>query len=166
MIMKKFTKFLFIAMFIGGIFSTSAFAQDGEEITDNDLWKYALLQEVVEQMKKDISVELNSLIKSQEGMTGKRYKELASTKGDEAKLAEIEAQDWEVKFLEMTNQLKDDRTAAIKTVNQELATKMVGDNGKTYKAIKSALKSDDALKTKYSEIVSAIRMENIEKADD
>lgn len=166
MIMKKFTKFLFIAMFIGGVASTNAFAQDAEEITDGDLWRYALLQEVVEQMKKDISVELNTRIKAQEGMTGKRYKELASTKGDAAKLTEIDAQDWEIQFLEMTNKLKEDRTAAIKDVNQELATKMVGNNGKTYKAVKSALKSDEALNAKYTEIVSAIRMENVEKADD
>ena len=49
---------------------------------------------------------------------------------------------------------------AIKTVNQELATKMVGNKGKVYKAIKSSLKEDADLKARYDQIVASIRMEN------
>lgn len=135
--------------------SFSAMAQD--EISDEALMKYAMMQEVVNYMKKDISVEINNMIKAQEGMTGQRYQELSKTKGDEAKLAALEAQDWEVKFLEQTNKFKEERIAAIKVVNTELATKMVGDKGKTYKAIKAGIKEDEALKARYEAIVAGLK---------
>ena len=129
-------------------------AQD--EITDLDLRKYAILSQSIEYMKKDISIELNKMIKAQEGMTGTRYKELAATKGDETKLAAIEAKDYEKQFIDITNKLKDDRTTAIKGVNSDLATKMVGNRGKIYKKIKADLKTDEALKSRYELILSQV----------
>ena len=146
------------------LISMVSFAQESEEITDQQLWKYALLQEVVDVMKKDISIEINKMIKNQEGMSGKRYKELATTKGDADKLAAIEAKEWEVKFLDLVVKLKNDRTDAIKTVNSLIATKMVGNRGKVYKAIKGQLKEDDALKGRYDAIVAGMKAEQV-KAD-
>jgi len=152
----KFNNKLGGLLVIGLLFSSSIIAQDNE-ITSKDLRKYALLNEVITLMKKDISVEVNGMIKSQDGMTGQRYKELAGTKGDEAKLAEIEAKDYEIKFLELVTDLKNKRTDAIKMVNQELATKMVGNRGKTYKSIKAELKSNAELKAQYDEIVASLQ---------
>ena len=137
------------------VVSLPAIAQD--EITDADLTKYALMQEVITYMKKDISVEINAMIKAQEGMTGQRYQELSKTKGDADKLASVNAEEWEIKFLEQTNSFKEERIEAIKTVNTELATKMVGDKGKTYKAIKDALSNDADVKARYDAIVSAMK---------
>jgi len=150
---------LWAMVILGLMLSAPAMAQD-EEITDSDLHKYALLSEVIDLMKKDISIELNGMIKNQEGMTGTRYKELAATKGDEAKLAEIEAKEFEIQFIGLFDDLKSKRTVAIKTVNQELATKMVGNKGKTYKAIKAALKENADLKARYDQVLASIRMEN------
>lgn len=144
---------------LGLMLAKPAIAQD-DQFTDKDLRKYALMSEVIDLMKKDISIELNAMIKSQEGMTGARYKELAATKGDKAKLAEVGAKEFEIQFIGLVDDLKAKRTAAIKTVNQELATKMVGDKGKTYKAIKAALKEDSDLKSRYDQILASIRMEN------
>lgn len=131
-------------------------AQDSE-IGQAELRKYALLSEVIDLMKKDLSAEVNKMIKSQDGMTGQRYKELAATKGDEAKLTEIGAKDYEVKFLGLITDLKGERTKAIKLVNQELATKMIGNRGKTYKAIKSELAANADLKAQYDEILISIK---------
>ena len=140
------------------LLSFSAMAQD--EITDNELMRYAMMQEVVNYMKKDISVEINSMIKSQEGMTGKRYQELSKTKGDEQKLADLEAKEWELKFLEQTDKFKADRIAAIKSVNSDLATKMVGNKGKTYKSIKEGLKEDESLKARYDVILASFKQQD------
>ena len=107
-------------------------------------------------MKKDISAELNKMIKAQDGMTGQRYKELAATKGDETKLAAIEAKDYEKQFLQLTTKMKAERIESIKSVNSELATKMVGSKGKTYKKIKADLKTDEALKVRYDAILSEV----------
>ena len=139
-----------ICVFVGNL----AMAQ--EEITDNDLRKYAILSQSINLMKKDISIELNKMIKAQEGMTGKRYKELAATKGDEAKLAAIDAKDFENQFMDIVNKLMDERKASIKQVNSDLATKMVGNKGKTYKKIKAELKEDEALSTRYEVILSEV----------
>lgn len=156
MIMRFKNVFLFLlAMTV----SFAGFAQD-EEITDEQLRKYALLQEVVDLMKKEISVELNNMIKAQEGMTGARYKELAGTGGDDAKMAAIEAKDFEKQFYQLTEEMKNERIEAIKTVNQELATKMLGDRGKVYKRIADALKSDDGVKTRYEAIAAGLNPES------
>jgi len=114
-----------------------AFAQD-QEITDEHVWKYALMTEVIDQMKSEISASINDLIKKQEGMTGQRYLELS--KGAEP------ANDFEAKFLENVNKVKADRVAAIKSVNSDLATKMLG-GAAIYKAVKEAVKGD--MKEKY-----------------
>ncbi len=140
------------------LMSFTAMAQD--EITDKDLMRYAMMQEVINYMKKDISIEINGMIKAQEGMTGRRYQELSKTKGDEAKLAELEALEWEIKFLEQTDKFKNDRIDAIKSVNTDLATKMVGNKGKTYKAIKAGLKEDESLKVRYEAILATLKQQD------
>lgn len=152
--LKQWTLGLFAVLI-----SNAAFSQS--EITDQDLYRYALMQEVVTLMKKDVSTEVNKMIKNQEGMTGQRYKELAATKGDADKLAAAEAQDWEIQFLGLVDKLKADRSEAIKTVNTALATKMVGDKGKVYKAIKEQISADEALASRYNTI-----KESLAKTDD
>ncbi len=151
--MKKLKALFFALVLMTG----SVYAQEDGGITDEELWKYALMTEVIEQMKKDINTAINEMIKNQEGIDGKRYLELAKTKGDAAKLAEIEATDFEKEFLQLVEDEKEKRIDAIKTVNQELATKMVGDQGRTYKAIKEALDSDAELKSKYEALQNQIR---------
>jgi len=141
---------------MGLIVSLNAVAQD-DEITNDQLRRYALLQEVIDIMKKEISVELNDMIKAQDGMTGARYKELASTKGDEGKMAEIDAKDFEKQFYQLTEDMKNERIEAIKVVNQELATKMLGERGKVYKRISDALDSDADVKTRYDAIVAELK---------
>lgn len=119
------------------LFSNLAKAQ---EVTNEQVWKYALMTEVIDQMKGELSKAVNDAIKAQEGMTGQRYKELAG--GD------TPANDFESKFLANINKIKDRRTKAIKTVNSNLATKMLR-NADTYKAVKAAVKGD--FKAKYDE---------------
>ena len=150
-------KRVIVGMMMVALFTVST-SVNAQEITDDQLKKYALLEQVIDFMKKDISVEVNKLIKAQEGMTGARYVELAKTKGDEAKLAELGAKDYEISFLKLVDDLKAERTESIKMVNQELATKMLGENGKVYKRIKAQLKEDADLKAKYEEIKSSVSL--------
>ena len=150
----KLFKNLLLAVIVS-LVGNVALAQD-EEISDTDLRKYAILTQTIDYMKKDISIELNKMIKAQEGMTGQRYKELAATKGDEAKLAAIEAKDFEKQFLGLVTDMMNERKEVIKQVNSELATKMVGDKGKLYKKIKAELKANEELKARYDAILSQV----------
>ncbi|MEM9325936.1 MAG: hypothetical protein AAGA85_09780 [Bacteroidota bacterium] len=120
------------------ILATCTVAKAQEPVTEEQVWKYALMTAVIDEMKADISASINDLIKKQEGMTGQRYLELS--KGAEP------ANEFESKFLENVNKLKDDRVAAIKSVNSDLATKMLG-GAAVYKAVKAAVKAD--MKEKY-----------------
>ena len=156
--MKTIKRAVLATLFLGLMLANSAMAQD--EITDEQLRKYAVMQEVIDLMKKDISTEINAMIKAQDGINGKRYVEISKTKGDEARLAELNATDLEIKFLQLTNDLKNGRTEAIKTVNTALAIKMLGEKGKVYKRIKGALASDEAVKARYDAIVAVIKMKD------
>lgn len=118
-----------------------------QEVTDEHVWKYALMTEVVDQMKADLSKAVNATIKKQEGMNGTRYKELA---GGAA------ANDFETKFMANIKKLKDSRVAAIKSVNSDLATKMLG-SASIYKAVKEAVKTEK--KDKYEEYRTQIGFE-------
>lgn len=104
-----------------------------QEVNDEALWKYALMTEVIDQMKADLSASVNDLIKKQEGMTGQRYKELAGGAAPD--------NDFEKQFLDNINKLKESRTDAIKSVNSDLATKMLG-GAAMYKAVKAAAEGD------------------------
>lgn len=141
-------RFLFAIMILLG-FGSIAQAQD-EQVTDENLRRYALLMETVEAMKSDISTTLNSMIKNQEGMTGKRFSELSKGEGEAAT-------EFEQKFMDTIEEMKSERIDAIKEVNQILATKMLPDGGKAYKAIKAAISTDDSVKAKYEAILANIK---------
>ena len=151
----KELKVLLLVLMMSVLGGNVVFAQD-EEISDEDLRKYAIMSQSINYMKKDISIEINKMIKAQEGMTGQRYKELAATKGDEAKLVDIGAKDYEKQFITLIDEMMEDRKEALKMVNSELATKMVGDKGRVYKKIKADLKTDEALQARYDTILSQV----------
>lgn len=144
--------------FVVGVFLVLIAANfvQAQEITDENLRRYAIMMETVDAMKKEISVQTNALIKNQEGIDGKRYLELAKTKGDAAKLEAIGAKDFEIKFLEVVTKMQDERKEAISDVVSILATKMLPDGGKAYKDIKTAVASDGDVKTRYEAIKGQI----------
>lgn len=141
--MKKLFTLLFVSILAFGTASA-------QEITDEQLYKYALLNEVIDQMKSEISSVVNDMIKNQDGIDGKRYTELAKSGGEGAN-------DFEKQFMDLVEKEKNERIDAIKEVNQILATKMLGDGGKVYKQIKAALGSDEAVKTRYEAIVEGMQ---------
>jgi len=133
--------------------STAVMAQDSE-ITDKDLYNFALMMQVIEQMKAEVSPAIQEIIEAQEGFDTKRYSELKSAGDDEAKLKELGANDFEVQFMGLIVKEKDKRTDAIKEALNILAKSMVG--VQNYKTIKSTLSVDPDLKAKYQEISKRI----------
>lgn len=133
--------------------STALMAQDSE-ITDKDLYNYALMMQVIEQMKAEVSPAIQAIIEKQEGFDVKRYSELESAGDNEAKLKELGANDFEVQFMGLLVKEKDKRMDAIKEALNILAKSMVG--VQNYKTIKSTLSVDPDLKAKYMEISTRI----------
>lgn len=132
-------------IFVGCIMLCMMNVAKAQDVTDEQVWKYALMTEVVDQMKADLSKSVNALIKKQEGMTGQRYKELAG--------GATPANDFETQFMATVEKVKKKRLDAIKSVNNNLATKMLG-GASTYKAVKAAVKGD--MKAKYDEYKAQI----------
>jgi len=129
---------------------------NAQEISNENLRRYAIMMETVDAMKQEISDLTNEMIKNQEGMDGKRYLELAKAGGDEAKLEAAGAKDYEKKFMELVTNMQDERKQAISDVVSIMATKMLPDGGKVYKEIKSAVDSDPEVKARYEAIQKAI----------
>ena len=146
---KLFGKFLLIAVLFAGF---DVVAQD--EITDEDLKNYAIIELAKNSITSQISPMVNDLIAKQEGMTGQRFSELKGTKGDKAKLDAIKALEWEVKFLDVVNKQIAKKTSAAGEVVKVLASNGLG--AAKYKAVKAALKSDPEVKSKFDAILQAM----------
>jgi hypothetical protein len=108
--------------------STAVMAQDSK-ITDKDLYNYALMMQVIEQMKAEVSPAVQALIEEQEGFTTNRYEELKSAGDNEAKLKEMGANDFEVQFMGLIIKEKEKKIDAIKEALNLLAKSMVGVKG-------------------------------------
>ena len=92
--MKRIWNVNVLSMVIGVmvIGALTAQAQDEAPITDEELMKYALVMDYANQEKDRLKVDYNAMIQAEELMGGgRRFKELKGAKGDEAKLAELEA---------------------------------------------------------------------------
>lgn len=154
--MKRIMKGLFAALFV--MLISAPYVKAQEEISDQDLYRFALMQQVVDEMKSEISNEVNTMIKQQEGIDGNRYVELTKGGTDEADLKAAGAKDFEIQFVQLVEEEKEERIDAIKSVTKILATKMLSGRGKTYKAIKQALASNSDVKSRYQAIASDLKM--------
>ena len=140
---------MYFLVFVIGI--GFANAQD-VEITDAELKAYAIASAGVKSITSSISPMVNDLISKQEGMTGQRFKELQATDGDANKLAGIEAQEWEIKFLNTVNEEIEERKQAAKDLINIMAKYAIGSS--QYKAIRDGIKTDGDLKVRYDAIAA------------
>lgn len=134
---------------------TATYAQDAT-IKDEDLRKYAIVMDSIDAMKTTIQKEYNALIQGEELMAGgRRFVEIQSAAGDSVKLNELAVTDEEkmvynniqAKYEELTAEFKENYTTLIK---DELG-------GTLYNNITKALRSDEAVKARYEEILAEVK---------
>lgn len=145
---KALFMFLMVSMM-----STMAFAQD-DAITDEDLRKYAVAMDSIENMKTHLIETITEMVKGNEEVSAARYNDLSKIIDDEAKLKEAEATPVEIEFVKSVAAKKEEETTKINEAFQSLAVDYIG--AKTYNAVKKALKEDPALKTKYDAMVDEL----------
>ena len=147
----------FVVVIISGSFFSTAYAQD-EEVTEEELEKYAMVMDSIDAMKNKIQEDYNELIQSEELMQGgRRFVEIQGAAKDSVKLNELSVTQEErmvydniqAKYEEMTAEFKNKYTALIK---DELG-------GTLYNKITKALNSDPELKARYEEILSNMQEE-------
>ncbi len=132
-----------------GLFLTvglsAVFAQ---EVTDEDLRNYAIIELAKNSITDGISPMVNEMIEKQEGMTGQRFQELQQNNGEGA-------EEWEKQFMDLVNKQIDKKKKAATDVVKLLAANAMG--AAKYKATKEAIASNADVKAKYEGYLAAIQ---------
>lgn len=153
--MKNFLK-LFLVLIACTLGSNMAFAQD-EEITDEELMRYAVTMDSVERMKQNIIAMMTLEVEGNENISGARFNELSSIIDDSVKLVAANATEDEINFILMVKDKKDKMTEEINTTFKSLAIDYIGEGGRVYKKVKTAIQKDPEVKARYEVIVQSIK---------
>jgi len=120
---------------------------ESAEITDDELEKYAVTMDSVNDMKATLLKDIEAMVKDNEKMTNARYNELAKIVDDEAALAKAKATPAEIAFMKEVATKKEEGTAKIQETFQSMAKEYVG--ASAYNKIKKALATDPELQKRY-----------------
>ena len=133
----------------------AAFAQE-EEVTDEELTAYATLLLQIDSMKVAAKTQFSEMVKTHELMDGgRRYNAIKKAKGDEAKLAEIEATEEEIAAYNDLVAKNGEVSANIKTFLSTTVKEGIG--AKKYNVIKKKLKADADFKAKYDAVFAELK---------
>ena len=140
----------------------AAYAQDPEqtqvpgqeEVTDDELKKYAVAMDSVNDMKETLLKEIGDIVKEDGKMTNARYNELSKIANDDAKLTAAKATAEEKALLKKVADKKAEGTEEINTTFQSLAKDYVG--AESYNKVKKALTTDAELKSKYETMLKEL----------
>lgn len=141
----------------GAVDSQAAVSGDTAGVTDEDLRKYAILMDSINDMKQTLLKEMGDMVKNREGMTNARYNDLSKANGDEATLQELKATEDELAFLNEVNEKKKTGAAKISETFQAMAKDFIG--VETYNEVKDALAADTEVKSRYDEIFAEVEKE-------
>lgn len=120
---------------------------ESAEITDEQLEKYAVTMDSVNDMKASLLKDIEAMVKDNEKMTNARYNELSKIADDPAALAKAKATPEEVAFMKEVAAKKEEGTAKIQDTFQSMAKEYVG--ASDYNKIKKALATDTELQKRY-----------------
>lgn len=120
------------------------------EITDEDLKKYAVTMDSVQDMQTSLQELIAKTVQTNTVMEVARYNELFKFTNDEAKLKENNATPEEIAFLKQIEDLRKVNIERINQTYQALAKDYVG--LKTFNTIRKSLSSDQELKARYDNL--------------
>lgn len=129
-------------------------AQTSNEISDEDLKKYAVTMDSVEDMQVSLRELVAEAVRSNKVMPISRYNELIKLQDDSTKLKAAGATAEELAFLNQISDLRKVNIERINTTYQDLAKNYVG--LKAFNAIRKSLKSDQELKARYDDVAKDV----------
>jgi|SRR5690606_2379018 len=150
----KLTK-LCLALFLMLGFQ-GVFAQD--EVTEEELKKYAVVMDSIDNMKEDLIDSISAMVKNNEKVTAARYNELSKIINDETKLAKAEAKPEEIEAIKGILKYKEEQTGKIQETFKSLATEYVG--AAVYNKVKKALAENADTKAKYEALLAELNKED------
>ncbi|MFD1003069.1 hypothetical protein ACFQ21_27335 [Ohtaekwangia kribbensis] len=150
-------KFFSLVCFMA-LFSAKLFAQDAATVTDEELKKYAIAMDSVNEMQAVLSGQIKEMVTTSQTISAQRYNELFKVINDEGKLLEANATPEEIAFVKEVIAKKDAGTAKIKETYQLLAKDFVG--AAAFNKVRKAISSDEGLKTKYQSLMDELAKDN------
>lgn len=150
-------KFFSLVCFMA-LFSAKLFAQDAATVTDEELKKYAIAMDSVNEMQAVLSGQIKEMVTTNQTISAQRYNELFKVINDEGKLLEANATPEEIAFVKEVIAKKDAGTAKIKETYQLLAKDFVG--AAAFNKVRKAISSDEGLKTKYQSMMDELAKDN------
>jgi hypothetical protein len=144
-------------LFVLLLLSSSLLAQQ-DTVTDDELMKYAVAMDSIDNMTKSLLATITEMVKSSDQVTAARYNELSKLIKDENKLAEANATPEEIEAVREIVSKKEEETVKINQTFQTLAREYIG--AAVYNKVKKALASDSALKAKYEALLADLSKED------
>jgi hypothetical protein len=148
-------KFFLAALFI--FLGSAVYAQE-EAVSDEELERYAVMMDSIDEMRIVLLSEISEMVKGTDKISVARYNDLSKISDDTTKLQEAEATPGEIEFLKEIQDLKDSGTAEINTTFKSLAKEYVG--ASTYNKVKRALSEGGDTKSKYEEMLNKLKEDN------
>lgn len=125
-----------------------------QKVTDEELKKYAVTMDSINDMKESLSVEISDILKEDGKMSIARYTELSKIAEDSTQLTAANATPEEIALLKTIAEKKDEGIAEINNTFQALARDYVG--AASFNKVKKALTTDPALKAKYEAMLEEL----------
>lgn len=147
-------RILFFIVFVG--LTSSVFAQS-EEVTTEELMRYAVAMDSINRLTNNVIEEVTERVKNSTAITAARYNELSRIVNDSTQLVQANATAEEVAALRDILTYKDEQTAKINETFQSLAKEYIGVS--TFNKVKKALSNDKTLKQQYDSILSVVNTE-------
>ncbi|EKB49403.1 hypothetical protein [Cecembia lonarensis] len=159
-------KLFLLAFLMLGMISVQSYAQDeSEELTEEEMVKYAAMEAKVQAFIKEKQTTMEEMIKENETLGGgARYNEIKGAWGNDEKLAEIEATEEEKEaFAEIQAYID-----AIGDEVKEYMTGLIMDaevlGAATYNKVRRAMNADPAVKEQINNLVA--ELQNQEEGDE
>jgi len=156
--MKKLLLFGTFFAFIG----MTGFAQEAaEEVTNEELSKFANVEVMTSEYVDSKTEELRAMILENEIFkAGARYNEIKAAWGDEAKMAEAEITEEEKAAYQAVQDFQNSLQDVVKDYKTELIMNDSILGASTYNKVNGAQKSDPAVKEKLDALISELKAKN------
>lgn len=118
-----------------------------QDITNQDLYKYAVVMETQDMFKNELSTQVTDYINNQDPEIKNRYNALAG--------GEAPANDEEKQFMSNVKNMQSERTGEFSDAFKTMIKRVLG--AKTYSAVKKGIANDTEVKERYNTIVQAMR---------
>ena len=157
-----------LAFLMLSLFSVQAMAQEvEEEVTEEELMKFAMMEENVASFLQQKQDDLIEMIKSDETLGGAaRYNEIKAAWEDEAKLAEISITDEETAAFQNIQDFIDSLGKDVVKYKTDLIMDAEVLGAGTYNKVKKAMDSDPSVKEKVDSLITELKEKRNSEVED